>query len=123
MRRELIPNELSVELCEHILELAGVHRQCWTAVTQGMADVGQPEMVFTIAGGKGAEDFPASVLDYLRWVRGMAAEGQILKSGDASGGPFGLGSLAGVLFSPATPDHDVVLPANAVQGVLIRTAS
>ena len=123
VRRELVPNAVWVELHDHTLEIAGVDRPCLTAVTRGLAAVGQPEMVFTITGSTGVENFPSDVLEYLEWVHGMAVDGHIVGPGGVSGfqppGPFRLGPFLGVLYSEATPDHQVVIPPGAVQGVLI----
>jgi hypothetical protein len=119
-----VPNALWVDLDDHILKIAGADRPCSTAVTCGLADVGQPEMVFTLTGSAGVEKFPPGILEYLEWVHGMAGDGHILRSSDMSGvrppGPFaGLSPFLGVVFSPATPDHQVAIPPGAVQGVLI----
>jgi hypothetical protein len=124
VRPELVPNALWAELCDHILEIAGVDRPCLTAVTRGLADVGQPEMIFTLTGSAGVENFPPGILEYLEWVHGMAVDGHILGPGDMSGvqppGPFGsLAPFLGVVFSAATADHQVAIPPGAIQGVLI----
>jgi hypothetical protein len=124
VRRELVPNTLWAELCDHALEIAGADRRCLTAVTRGLADVGQPEMVFTLTGSTGVESFPPGILEYLQWVHGMAVDGHILGPGDMSGvrppGPFaGLAPFLGVVFTAATLDHQVAIPPGAVQGVLI----
>ena len=124
VQRELVPNALWVDLHDHILKIAGADRPCLTAVTRGLSDVGQPEMVFTLTGSAAVENFPPGVLAYLKWVHGMALDGHTVGPGALSGfrppGPFaGLGPFLGVVFSAATPDHQVAIPPGAVQGVLI----
>jgi hypothetical protein len=123
-RLELVTGHLWVDLHDHRLNLGDTQARCWTAVTDGLVNVGQQEIVMTVVPDPSeAEAFPPGLLGYLAAVREFALAGQIVGAGGVSGyrapGPLEFGNFVGVAFSKASNDHEIVLPAGSLQALLL----
>lgn len=121
---ELEKGLLSAEIYPHEVCNGDGALSCWTAVTRGLARVGQRELVLTIVREAKARDaFPREVLDYFSAVRTFAEQGRIVDEGGVSGyrapGPFGLGSFVGLAFMNAVPVVDVPVPPDGLAGVFL----
>jgi len=109
---------------DHTLELSGSPTRCWTAVTQGLSRAGQRELVISIMNREGWA-FPAGVFHYLVTVGRLAGQWRFAGPGAITAfqppGPLGFGAFLGGAYSPATGDHHIPVPPDALQVVLLRS--
>lgn len=124
IRITLEPGALSVTLYAHELIVCGVMLPSWTLVTDGLASVGQQELVLTVLRrGAARNSFPESVLGYIPAVKQFATEGRRVSQGGLSvypaPGPFGLGEFVGLTFMDAIPMAGVELPRNCLAGIFL----
>ncbi|MGO9821296.1 MAG: hypothetical protein ACLPTJ_11680 [Solirubrobacteraceae bacterium] len=120
---ELIEGVLWGDVVDHPLDLGGGHMPCWTITTRGLSTFGQRELVLTIANPAEAE-LPAGIFDFLVTVGRLSGEGQLVGSGAITAfqtpGPFDFGEFLGAVYTPATVEHEIRLPTDALQAVLLR---
>lgn len=120
---ELIEGVLWGDVVDHPLDLGGGRIPCWTIATRGLSTFGQRELVLTIANPAGSE-LPPGIFDFLVTVGRLAGEGHLVESGAITAlqtpGPIDFGDLLGAVYTPATVDHEIPLPTDALQAILLR---
>lgn len=122
-RVELIDGLLHAGIIRHELLLSGHTSVCWTALTQGLRNLGQREIAISVP-DPNENPFPGGLLDFFATVGRLAQEGRFVGPGDITAfglpGPFDFGGFVGAIYSPATSEHDVPVPPHALQAILLR---
>ena len=106
--------ELSVEILEHAVATAHGPRSGTSFLTQGLAKLGQPELVFTWCGPRVLGTPSAAVIAALRTVGRAAAQGLPIRPGTA----YHLGE--GALLENVGLSGLVFVPAQAMPGLAPR---
>jgi hypothetical protein len=83
----------------------------------------QHELVLTIANPDGLE-LPVGIFDFVVAIGRYASEGQLVGPPGVTmfeaPGPFNFGQFLGAVYTPATTDHNIGLPPDALQVILLR---
>src|SRR5262245_12641464 len=77
---ELVPGKLTARVVSHNLPVGSDTVPCWTYVSEGLARLGQDELVFTLRrrGAEAEGAFPPDPLMFFRQVHSLAEQGQIV---------------------------------------------
>lgn len=124
-RQELVANELWVNISLHKLP-GGDSRQAWSFVSEGLAPLGQPEMVITIIKRDTEKelDAPHDPITFFKTVYQLAKENKLAFAGSITElAPNPKGFIApqfvGTVYLPARPLDGVTLPDDALAAVAI----
>jgi len=118
---EIVAGRLSARVYEHEIATQQARIACWSYVTDGLAALGQAEIVFTLRrdGGPAAEPLPDPPLRLFAAVLELAARGQRI----AAGGQTEFGDERffdhHLLYARAQPLSGVRLPPGCLTAVLV----
>lgn len=122
-RGDLLPGRLAMSATEHRLSTAGGALECWSFVSDGLAALGQKELVFTFARQRDESIDPLAgqVGRLLITIHSLAAAGRIVEIGSFT--EFGerrfLGERGprGLAYLRAQPLEGVTLPDRALAAI------
>lgn len=120
---EVVIGKLSARVYLHDIEFQSGPIACWSYVTQGLAALEQPEIVFTLRRDpdEPSDGFPQDPLHLLATIYQLADDGQRVGPGGVT--DFGARSFLGhhLLYVEAQPLDRVPLPPSCLAALLITT--
>ena len=119
-RREIVPNELSVQIYSHTLP-GEKKAEAWSFVTEGLANAGQSELVMTIIKHEGEKEEEAAhdPIMFFKTVHTLAKQNKLVEAGDRTElNPGAKGFIApqfiGTIYLPVQPLESLNLPADGL---------
>lgn len=124
-RAEIVPGKLYAHVYAHTVPNGEEKIPCWSFVSEGLASVGQHEMVFTLRRprGKSWSDFSKDAFTIFEVILGQAEKGSKIEAYNgmtftANGTFLGLKGDLGLLFVPAEMFDGVEVPFQTLAAVL-----
>jgi hypothetical protein len=125
--RDVVPDELSVDIFRHTLRSAHGLVKCWTMVSRGLLRHKQAELAFTVKREPGElEDaYPESLIRFFGTVHQFAARSQFVSAGGVSvlapesPGFLGRPDFRGIAYAPAEPLDGIPLGPSSLTGLIL----
>jgi hypothetical protein len=126
-RLEVLSKELFVTVHNHDIELPQGSVPCWTYVSDGLEELGQEEIVFTLQRlpKEVEKDFPREFFDLYATIHGEAKKGNIVHVGGFTiFNPrerfLGQKGQSGLMYIRAEQFPNIYLPPDALAAVMIK---
>jgi len=118
---DLVPGKLSARVYLHEIDAAGDSVPCWSYVTDGLAALGQKEIVFTLRHGRdeAVDGFPQDPFHLFTTLYQLAGQGQLVDVGGFT--QFGARAFFGhhLAYLDPQPLTGVTLPQTAIAAFLV----